>query len=196
MKLHNLLLTAALFLSAGVAFAGHTIDTDKYNISNFTWTNNTGDQTIRVELKQYGNQEGFKYYVYDADAYDNNQIKNGAWGKYASNNKGKVWELKTGVNEIELPEGVTRVGVFALTQKVYSGDNASSQFLFYRDTDSKYLDRKVSFGKLDDNGPGNDRSADVIFGAPLPTPVVTLLIALAIGAGFVMYRSRKQQAEA
>ena len=33
-------------------------------------------------------------------------------------------------------------------------------------------------------------------GSPLPTPVVTLLIALALGAAFVMYRNRKQQVRA
>ena len=195
MKLRNLLLTAALFLSASFAFADKAFDINDYNVGNFTWTNNSGDQTIRVQLKKY-NQEDFRYFVYDVDAYDQNQIVNGQWGKYASNNEGKVWELQTGVNEIVLPEGVTHVGVFALTKKVYSGDNATDKFRFYREKDSQFLERKVSFGKLDDNGKGNSHSADIIFGAPLPTPVVTLLIALGLGAAFVLYRGRKQQAEA
>lgn len=37
-----------------------------------------------------------------------------------------------------------------------------------------------------------DKTAKFVFGTPLPTPVITLLIALGFGAAFVMYRKHKQ----
>lgn len=191
MKLRSLLLTAALFVTAGFAFAGQSYDESIYDISDYTWTNSTKGHTIPVTLEK-GNQDGFKYAVYDVKAYS--QISSMKWKDAVAKYEGKsLWLIESGTNWVRLPEGVTELGIVAITKDVYSSDNASDQWLFYRRKDSAEFVNSVSFGKpTDDQGQGNNKSAKITFGTPLPTPVVTLLIALALGAGFVMYRGRKQ----
>ena len=81
------------------------------------------------------------------------------------------------------------------TYSVISGykwtTNGSNEFLYYDDASYEFpLTATITFT------PYKESSGDsgTVSGQPLPTPVVTLLIALALGAGFVMYR--KQRAEA
>lgn len=192
MKLRNLLITAALFLSAGVAFAGHSIDTDTYDINDFTFTANGNH--IDVFLNK-GNQTGFDYALYDVSAYDDISGTN-KWQDVLDNYSGtSLWTIQSGNNSIDLPESGTELGVLCITHKVYSSDNPESKWLFFRVKGTSFSANSVSFGKLDDNGSGNNKTATVSFdtvGSPLPAPVATLLIALAFGAGFVMYRNRKQ----
>ena len=194
MKLRNLLLTSALLLSATALFAGHPIDTTKYNIDDYSWTNDTGSQKISVTLTKH-NQEDYNYIAYDTSKYSS------GWSAAEALETGSgtsVWALQEGVNNIILPETVTTLGVFNTQHTVYSSDNPEEKWMFYRTIVNGVVPTdSVSFGKLDDKGGGNSHSADVsfskgTFGAPLPAPVVTLLIALACGAGFVMYRNRKQ----
>ena len=195
MKLRNLLATAALLFTATAAFAGHSIDTDKYDISDFTWSKPQGTQQITVNLVKNNDdddQKSWSYAVYDTAYYntfseDKNLFGNIGTEAYA----GKIWLLKEGNNEIALPEGVKELGIVSSHKATFSGDNPSEKFLFYR-TKATISSNYVSFGKLDDKGSGNDHAADVTFGSPLPTPVVTLLIALGFGVAFVMYRNRKQ----
>ena len=191
MKLRSLLLTAALFVSAGFAFAGNSIDESIYDISDYTWTKTTEGQAVPITLVK-GNQGGFKYAVYDVNAYS--EISKMKWKDAVKKYEGKsLWLIDTGTNYVRLPEGVTELGVVAITKGVYSSDNATDKWLFYRTKGSTDFEFSVSFGKpTDDQGGGNNKSAKITFGSPLPTPVVTLLIALALGAGFVMYRGRKQ----
>ena len=191
MKLRSLLLTAALFVSAGFAFAGNSIDESIYDISDYTWTKTTEGQAVPITLVK-GNQGGFTYAVYDVNAYS--EISKMKWKDAVKKYEGKsLWLIDTGTNYVRLPEGVTELGVVAITKGVYSSDNATEKWLFYRTKGSADFEFSVSFGKpADDQGGGNNKSAKITFGSPLPTPVVTLLIALALGAGFVMYRGRKQ----
>ena len=201
MKFRNLLIVSALFLSASVAFAKpHTIDTNTYNIDDFSWTNDTGSQNIAVTLK-YDGQTDYKYIAYDTSKYTSGWSASTALDTESGKS---VWLLKEGVNNITLPENVTTLGIYNTTHTVYSTNNPDEKWMFYRTiAGGTSPSDMVSFGKLDDKGSGN-HAADFSFGAgsgetfgtPLPTPVTTLLIALGLGGAFMMYRNRKQQAEA
>ena len=109
-----------------------------------------------------------------------------------------IWELKdpgendTSVTTIALKNGTYVANFGVIGKGVYSVPNVSNQFHFY--TTEETPANVVYFGKSSDNGHGNDKSARISFGAPLPAPVVTLLIALGFGAALVMYRNRKVNA--
>ena len=214
MKLRNLLLTAALFLSSAVAFAAPKATKD---YDDYSWLNESGMRTIKVTLNQLSaNQNGFSYAVYDVDAlaritkevYEDDSIKSNKKEKEIENRmKSYIWVLNEakGANAtsdtfISLDKDNTEVrfGVIEYNGQpknvnVSSVPNISKNgFHFY--TLSEDPNNVVYYGKTGtgENGTGNDKSAQIIFGAPLPTPVVTLLIALAFGTGFMMYRNRKQ----
>ena len=86
--------------------------------------------------------------------------------------------------------------IVLLAQNTTTGEWWSSGWLMGEGTD--YYDSSLGLGYfthegnsiLFDDGKGN--TAKVTFGSPLPTPIITLLIALGFGAAFVMYRNRKQ----
>jgi len=114
--------------------------------------------------------------------------------------------------EVAFGDNVETIGLIG------GGNNDGEKFLVY--SYDNITKKKSFFSAIDDNGNilylGTDNwssglkfnngavflvgagqgGAGGTFGTPLPTPVVTLLIALGLGAGLVMYRSRKQQAEA
>lgn len=200
MKLHNLLLTAALFVSSAIAFAK---DYDDY-----TWYNESGKNTITVSLTKPKNQNGFKYAVYDVDALaritnevnaDNTIAEKDKADTISQRMNEHVWTLNavkggTAYTKITLPKGedAVRFGVIEYNHNVSSVPNISNNFAFY--TTKSTPANTVYFGKLDDMGGGNDKSAEITFGAPLPAPVVTLLIALGFGGALVMYRNRKVKA--
>ena len=217
MKLHNLLLTAALFLSAGAVFATKpsdkqdleattpsTTSVSTVKISDFTWTASEYVETVNVNLKKDG-QGGYIYAVYDASLYDTlkadplfsnlNPKKNreAAEAKYA----GKLWFLDEGDNEITL-NGVRTLGVISNSpHTAFSSNNPETGFLFYQqgtlvNNTVYFAGNKVSYGKDPNKNGGGTHAADITFGAPLPAPIATLLIALGFGAAFVMYRNRKQ----
>ena len=230
MKLHNLLLTAVLFLSAGAALAKNPHDNQEsaaYTPSEhpYTWTNTDNWSKIDVTLTKFQNQEGFKYAVYDTKISSAliakfNEIKavvendetiakdnkltvivdrlheagyNNVWllnEPAKGNGKG---ESSSAVTVIQLPEGtsVEEFGVIEYNHSVFSDVNTTHNFFFY--TNDSVPANTVFYGKTySDSGSGNDKSAKVTFGQPLPAPVVTLLIALGFGAALVMYRNRKQ----
>ena len=159
-----------------------------------------------MTLTKFQNQEGFDYAVYDVDAYNeivagktfNNENQKAKYALDELKKINKVWELRDPGNNnslvtvINLPKdtSVANFGVIA-KEKIYSVPNISNNFYFYQLSSTPA--NTVYFGKLvSDSGEGNDKSAEVTFGQPLPAPVVTLLIALAFGGAFVMYRNRKQ----
>ena len=222
MKLSNLLLSAALFLSAGAAFAAKTTTGEP-----FSWEkpeNNKLSLTVFVISAGWD----FSVYGYDAD--------NKATELQVINTKDKAHALTlaqieaknipsaykdTIINAIEKDdyyhaydleieinnEDIKTIGLMGSNNRsqekmtVYSPTNVNNQNgnIFYALGSNTLL----AFGNGDidegavfmiNTGAGEGGSGTV--GSPLPTPVVTLLIALALGAGFVMYRNRKQQAEA
>ncbi len=206
MKLHNLLLTAALFVSSAVAFAA----SEAVDYSDYSWYNESGKNTINVTLTQFDNQWGFTYAVYDVNEYNKviegktfNSLKKEQEYAFAKlKDAGKIWNLtkpehKNGsaVTKITLPSDKTKVtfGVICYNQDVTSVPNVSKNYYFYNLKDSPH--NTVYYGFINGNeGGGNDKAAQVTFGAPLPAPVMTLLIALGFGAALVMYRNRKVKA--
>ena len=196
MKLHNLLLTAALFLSAGIVSA------DVYNTDeNFLWNNDTNSMSVTITLTK-DNKTGFHYAAYDVAQYSSlSDFSFDDLSAYPSKYAGKVWLLQPGGNTINLSPTLNQIGIIGTSgnsdeQLVFSSANASAansnDYHFY---DSHTI-QVMSYGK--ELGTGT-HAADIsfspsakTFGSPLPAPVVTLLIALACGAGFVMYRNRKQ----
>ena len=91
-----------------------------------------------------------------------------------------VWAVQ-GAGKLDDPDVASRI-VYSFKNNTVSGFNFSM---------TEIGTKTFTFGK-----DGEVKGTITITGYPLPTPVVTLLIALALGAGFVMYRNRKQQAEA
>lgn len=126
-----------------------------------------------------------------------NRINAGGWqyGLYSLDTGWKTDSLENGRYTFDVSETGTKIGVWAkngngnqVKHLVYSDANiAGNNGFSFSLTDPNSA--TFSFGKQHVMG-------EVTFGSPLPTPVVTLLIALGLGAAFVMYRSRKQQAEA
>lgn len=79
---------------------------------------------------------------------------------------------------------------------VYSYNNVTTKEMFFsaidKDGNVLYLGKDNWSASLKFNNGGVFMVEAGAFGTPLPTPVVTLLIALGFGAAFVMYRNRKQ----
>ena len=214
MKLRNLLLTSALLLTAGAAFAG-VVDYPDYS-----WTNDTGSKIIDVTLEKFQTQEDYQYAAYDTSynpadlTAKYNEIKEAVMAdstiaaddklttivsRLQANGYENVWLLKDpGKNNaltttIATQEAVAQFGVINLDHTVYSVPNETTSKFYFRELSVE----STMYGKLKEHGGGNDNSAKIsfapgTFGAPLPAPVVTLLIALGLGAGLVMYRNRKQ----
>lgn len=177
MKLHNLLLTAALFLTAGIVSAAVVHDTAK---DTYYWqkdgTVNAANQVTVTLTKPEA--ESWHYYLYS--------LSNSSWEV----------ELAEGANKVTLDTTSTQYGVrayksngggSAAKKTCFSGVNTPTQsghFSFIGNASSN----QIVFGK------GSDIKGVVSFGSPLPAPVVTLLIALGFGAALVMYRNRKVKA--
>ncbi len=177
MKLRNLLLPAALFLTAGIASAAVVHDTangaDAYYWEKDQTVNNVNKVMVTLTKPEAGN---WRYYLYSLTT--NWEV-----------------ELQKGSHSVYLDSASTQYGVRAYqsngggaaeNKTCFSGVNSPTQggFQFIgNDTTNQFV-----FGK---NG---DVKGVVSFGSPLPAPVVTLLIALGFGAALVMYRNRKVKA--
>ena len=211
MKLHNLLLTAALFLTATVSFAAiETITTTKdgktytgyawsvdKNTNNITVTltrsNNSGNGTWSYELFAYkggANSKDWSYTLNEENADSYKKVKNE-----------RIYTFHiplTGPNNVDYD--ITSIGI--ISDKTSTSASISTENIFAQDSDFFYYlsketgakDNTISYGKITGK-PGKEKEhmkAEFTFGQPLPAPVVTLLIALGFGAALVMYRNRKQ----
>lgn len=241
MKISHLLLAAALFLTASVAFADNNKDkkpkdkTDQAELTTpssstgngtFSWDSRTATITVFV-----GNDGWDAYFVcgYDKngnmiestktrvvteanessitaanalEGYDLSKTEKDNIIHYTSTHK--AYQL-----EVEFGEDVESIGLIG------GSNNDKEKFLVYSKTN--ITAHKMFFSAVDEDGNilflGQEKWASSLkynngavifvnaqagetFGTPLPTPVVTLLIALGLGAAFVMYRNRKQQVEA
>ena len=190
MKFRNLLATvatAALFLTAGIASA-EIFEND----GNIGWNNSAHANTVTINLTYYG-QEGFSFAAYDTSKFSSlDDFSFQDLEKNPANYEGSAWLLKAGTNTLTISSSVQSLGIIGTNGKsphlVFSANgNSAKKWKFYV-TDSLEL---IAFDKTSDNGGGN-YAAEITFGAPLPVPVVTLLIALGFGAALVMYRNRKQ----
>ena len=201
MKLRNLLLTAALFLTAGIASAAVTYD-DTFDYS--------GDEPVKVGQNVYYEIPDSAYYLHESKNPNEEGFRGDTYGKISvylssegsSNLKYKLmgefnrdimtFDLEEGYNEIILPTYyygqvgqinrlmvVTDYNLSAPLSTSFSGYDAAPTLF--------YAAGRNTIGYND-----GSNTATVTFGSPLPTPVITLLIALGFGAAFVMYRNRKQ----
>ena len=168
--MRNLILIAVLFVISNVASAAIVHEGTK----GFSYTSKSSLQKIYVHVEKVtGN--GFNYGVYSIDGTSFESAP-----------------LKEGWNTVYVPADVTKLGAWGYQgnsgSTVYSGTNVKQAAFDFSKTEIG-TNKFVFANKSEVKGV-------VTIGRPLPTPVVTLLIALALGAGLVLYRSRKQQAEA
>ena len=174
--MRNFILASVLFLLAGSAFAA--IVTEE---NGSYWLQPDGSNTLTVTLTKPGGAN-WHYGLYSLDA-------------------GNTWEqeLSTGSNSIDLTgKNVTKVGVWAYQSN--GGGSAGKKDAYSYGATTNHAgfhfaatDTVIAFTKNGtDKGIIGFEGGEGAVGSPLPTPVVTLLIALAFGAGFVMYRNRKQ----
>ena len=180
--MRNFLIASALFLlTATSAFAAIVSEEN-----GFYWQQPENDNSLVVNLSKPGGNN-WHYGLYSVDP-------------------GSTWriELETGDNTIDLTgQDVTKIAVWAYQSNghgssekkeafSYGGENANhAQFhLAANGVVISFTKNGTDKGVLDFSG--NEGTV----GSPLPTPVVTLLVALALGAGLVMYRNRRQQVKA
>ena len=226
MKFRNLLIVAALFLSAGVAFAKPKNDTT--NVSDFL-AMERDENTNTLNIRMFRMNNGWKYYVNGYTQGQNGNVLSYTSTLSSSNGvrvDGNGTSISAVVAGMNLPDDVA-AGLNQYAHSVYDfsipitdeivaislsggqGKGAFVESIWQRsatngnDFWSIGDDGLIYMGKGNWIGQYNNGAmflvgagASETFGSPLPTPVVTLLIALGLGAGFVMYRGRKQQAEA
>ena len=179
MKLRSLLLTAALFVSAGIASAAVVHDTangaDAYYWKKDGSVNAANQVTVTLTKPE---AESWDYYLYS--------LSNPSWEV----------ELAKGTNKVTLDAASTQYGVRAYKS---NGGGSAEKKICFSGVNSPIQSGGFNFiGNAASNqivfGKGNDVKGVVSFGSPLPAPVVTLLIALGFGAALVMYRNRKVKA--
>ena len=220
MKLRNLLLTATLFLAASFAFAGHTqtaheslswdnpgagstlnvtlfpmnngwtyyvagYDADNNLISGTRTKLDAEDSTVLVN--KYTSSEDVNAYVLP-DAF-------------SASEQAEIKQYTHGIYEFAVSfsaENIDHYGIIATHPheistvfNVPKNQGADYFSLIHNDAGIVYYGK----GQLAYNNGGIflvDVNQPETVGNPLPAPAVTLLIALAFGAAFVMYRNRKQ----
>ena len=221
MKLHSLLLTAALFLAAGVTFAKPKVDAS--SAADFL-TMEVAEDTATLNIRLFRMNNGWNYYVngYTQGAGDENTL---AYTSLLSKDdqylvtadKDRIHAIIAGMED--LPADV-RAGLNQHTVSIYefsvpvpdevveiglSGGNGNGAFVesVWQRTATNGNDfwtigedNIIYMGKGNWIGQYNNGAMFLVggepFGTPLPAPVVTLLIALGFGAALVMYRNRKQ----
>ncbi len=227
MKLHNLLLTAALLLTATSAFAGNPHEVSEYTNqiatdtsttslpTTFTWPN-TPNTVVTVFTANNG-WDDYSLCGYDKD------------GNLVKTIPLSVTENQTSLSAADAMKGLDIDNEIKENIAHFTGTHTAYQFtvnfgtdvasigllggnnknhLVYSITNEK-TGNGLFFSAIDGNGDavylGNEQWASSLnfnngavflvaetVGSPLPAPVTTLLIALAFGAAFVMYRNRKQ----
>ena len=180
--MRNFLLTAVLFLAAGIASAAvfHDGDDDVYYfLDGYVY------QETDPELRHYRlddviltTSENFPYKVYLEREGAGAHTTSSFWSQELTPGIEQTFNLSAD-NHLD-SKVILRVD-----------DKISSYLYHYNYTDVGVgVFSQSGNSILFDDGKGN--TAKVTFGSPLPTPVITLLIALGLGAAFVMYRNRKQ----
>lgn len=250
MKLHNILLTAALFISATASFADPKIvDWPDYSWDGSVTVTDENENTsktnkvlnITMFRMNGGSDGGWSYY---AGGYVDKKGEGGivtkelvAYGKLAGSDLKKLTDAE--INALPLGEGSNLTAEEIAEIKDFSKEHGVFQFSVICELpidefglmgtpgqsfenknlvasidnkSKKNSDHFISFSE-DDNvlyygkgqltfnngalfmvsvGDAPIYDKVITIGKPLPTPVITLLIALGFGAALVMYRNRKQ----
>ena len=210
MKLHNLLLTAALFVTATIASAATTFD-------NYSYTPENGK--VKMTVFVISNGWDFALYGYDQNNNGtklldiNTKDKDNALTIDQINAKNLPSEYKQQIidsintdsgyyhaYDLEVPvnDDIVKIGLMGSNNAnqekmiVYSIANKESHNGFYFSSLSKDNNVIAYGGGALEEGAVFLMGDSAPVGSPLPAPVVTLLIALGFGAALVMYRNRKQ----
>ena len=187
-----------LFLAAGVVSAATVYDGNLsinyesetsqrqkvvYNAYNNYWlTSEAGQDVYRGSVSIWvGGEDELIYELFQVG---------GTWSTVLENTS--LWQT------VRLPDLATMKGAKP-TYALRVSDNVNEPNLLFRSyRDDVYQtafayagNSTVNFTTGNTSDPA-DKTAQFRFGSPLPTPVVTLLIALGFGAAFMMYRNRKQ----
>ena len=221
MKLHSLLLTAALFLAAGVTFAKPKVDAS--SAADFL-TMEVSEDTATLNVRMFRMNNGWNYYVngYTQGTGDENTLAYTSLlskdDQYlVSTDKKEIKEIIAGMEDLpaDVRAGLNQhaIGIYEFSVPVpdevveisLSGGNGKGAFVesvWQRAATNGNDFWTIGEGNIIYMGKGNwigqyNNGAMFLvggepFGAPLPAPVVTLLIALGFGAALVMYRNRKQ----
>ena len=226
MKLSNLLIVAALFFSASVAFAKPKNGTS--NVSDFL-TMERDEDTNTLNIRMFRMNNGWKYYVngytqgQNGNVLSYSSILSNSNGVRVDGNGTSISSVIAGMNlpddvaaglnqhalsvydfSIPITDEIVEIGLAggqgkgAFVESIWQRSATNgNDFWSIGDDGLIYMGKGNWIGQYNNGamflvGAGSSET----FGSPLPTPVVTLLIALGLGAVIVMYRGRKQQAEA
>ena len=203
MKFHNLLLTVALFLTVGIASAAvvheesesdsgpyfstyYEVPNGYYDAGKYDMPSKRNYPVASIPVTVKTNGTGYTVELYDTSL----EIYGEGVGPTTANDWWRWHKVLASDAETITLTGTQQIGVKITKDNVVymsftQQPNATNQLFTHTRGNTIILD-----------DPTNKVHAEVTFGSPLPTPVITLLIALAFGAAFVLYRSRKQQAEA
>jgi hypothetical protein len=242
MKLSNLLLAAALFFSAGIAFAKNgdeesSVTTSSYSdFADMTTDENSG--MVNILAFEFNGSGNWKYYLYaipseeGAAPYqfelDASTASSSPYGEVLAS---QVNQVKDALDSLDLSaedraavDKAHKIYKFsipfdgdAISALGLSGSNPGDHTAFVTIDDLQTIysapanngmgfsegdvsdQQALVFGKWNKFNNGalflvsvTAPTSTVTQGQPLPAPVTTLLIALAFGGAFVMYRNRKQ----
>jgi len=215
MKLHSLLLTAALFISATVSFAAiETITTikDGQTYTGYAWAPTYNPTTITVTLKHENGPTNNPTWAYELFSYEEGKsAEESSWTyKLTADNaigapihmtgqeQGWVYKFEVPLTDANgVRYDIKKIGI--VSDKTETDASVSTvnipgngDFFYYISKTRTLNDGTISYGNLTGKDNKEHMKAEFTFGQPLPAPVVTLLIALGFGAALVIYRNRKQ----
>ena len=207
-----------IFLAAGVVSAAPTYsEFDNYNDGNLlinTAKETKGDVTSDVQSIQYNARNNYwlasvAEYEADGETLKKSPLYRATLSLTVAGEENLVYELyqiggdwsvelkNNAAQTVQLPS-LSDMKDAKTSYGIRVSDNLNEpQLLFssYRKDLYQTAFTHVGNGTVDfTTGIHTDPSkeAQFTFGSPLPTPVITLLIALGFGAAFAMYRNRKQ----
>jgi hypothetical protein len=213
MKLRNLLLAAALFLTATITFASSNVS-DLLSLSYSADTNTLNLMMFRMNMgwsySIIGYTQGANGLVKAYESELSKKTETVATNDDPEKLNAFIDSLNISDSQIvaSLKEHTIRAYIFTVPVpedivklEIEGGSGNGNTTIFDRTATNgnqfMVLDNVIYFGK--ENWVGDYQNGAMFlagdtqtFGAPLPTPVVTLLIALGLGAALVMYRNRKQ----
>ena len=221
MKLHNLLLTAALFVTATIASAVEPVQPEAISDPLFQrdpsvgYWNISGGDTLDIVVLEKANGYGYELVGYDNQAKTWKTLKGlnsgtsidktpyaAIYNAFNGNGNYTAYELSVTIED----PNIDKVSVIghngSLNNSVIAAINSpagNDSIFVFRDNYSN----AVGFVNGGLKGIVVMKGATYVpvvtppdgpatSGSPLPAPVATLLIALGFGAALVMYRNRKQ----
>ena len=208
MKIRNILLASVLFSLTSIVSAAVTYDTAGGSYWNQTgethsnWNVTVSQATRNSAQKDFLNNSNatysYQYGLYSLATYnswteasgDRNDLTAAGW-KEGEN----LWTLTVGeTTKVDLKGNVGFWKIVTITEPATGDSEATStSFLTFSKTGND-LDRFPKLNSYNVYAKGITQDVKISFGSPLPAPVATLLIALAFGGAFVVYRRKQAKA--